>query len=140
MSLQGGERMSLFRSVIDDLETTLQSGSAARRHELLRRVTDLFLGGADNFSEDQILLFDDVMSRLISHIEETALAELSVRLAPVANAPVGVIRRLACDDDIVISGPVLEQSERLTDDDLVDIARSKSQEHLLKIAGRAFRE
>ena len=46
------------------------------------------------------------------------------------------MRRLAQDDDIAVAGPVLEQSPRLADADLVDIARTKSQAHLLAISGR----
>jgi uncharacterized protein (DUF2336 family) len=81
-------------------------------------------------------LFDDVMTRLIGHIETRTLAELSARLAPIANAPTGVIRRFAYDDAIAVSGPVLSQSERLTDDDLIAIASSKSQAHPTHIARR----
>jgi uncharacterized protein (DUF2336 family) len=130
------EQMSVPRSVMAELDAALQSGSVAKRTALLRRVTDLFLGGADNYSAEQVALFDDVMSRVITRIEARVLSELSARLAPIANAPVAVIQRLARDDDIVISGPVLQHSERLTDDDLVEIAKSKSQEHLFKISGR----
>src|ERR1700681_2087544 len=128
--------MYFSQLLMDELEAALESGPIARRTELLRRVTDLFLGGADNFSTEQVSLFDDVMSQLVTHIEGRVLAELSTRLAPVANAPSGVIQRLARDDDIAISGPVLQHSERLTDDELVEIARSKGREHLLKISGR----
>jgi hypothetical protein len=122
--------------LIDDLETALRGGSTERRTEVLRRVADLFLGRADDYSEEQIILFDDVIGHLINHIEERALAELSSRLAPVTSAPAGVIGRLARHDAIVVSGPVLRASERLTDEDLIDIASSKSQQHLLNIAGR----
>ena len=61
---------------------------------------------------------------------------MSHRLAPVSNAPIEAVRRLAKDDDISVAGPVLEQSPRLPDSDLVDIARTKSQAHLLAISGR----
>ena len=128
--------MSVSRSVLDELDAALQSGSIAKRTELLRRVTDLFLSGAENYSVEQVALFDDVMSRVITQIEGKVLSELSARIAPIANAPDAVIQRLARNDDIVISGPVLQHSERLTDDDLVAIARSKSQQHLFKISGR----
>ena len=47
------------------------------------------------------------------------------------------MRRLAKDDDIAVAGPVLAQSPRLAEADLVDIARTKSQAHLLAISGRA---
>src|SRR5438105_2175043 len=125
--------MSLSRSVIDELEVALQSGSISRRTELLRRVTDLFVGGVDSYSMEQISIFDDVMGRLITDIEGRVLAELGIRLAPIAKAPTGVIHRLARDDDVAVAGPVLQQSERLTDNDLVEIAKSKGQEHLLEI-------
>jgi uncharacterized protein (DUF2336 family) len=46
------------------------------------------------------------------------------------------VRALARHDNIDISGPVLAYSERLTDGDLVDIAKTKSQAHLASIAAR----
>jgi uncharacterized protein (DUF2336 family) len=77
-----------------------------------------------------------VFSRLITEIETKARSELSHRLAPVGNAPVEVVRRLAQDDDIAVAGPVLKQSPRLAETDLVDIAQTKSQAHLLAISER----
>ena len=127
---------ALATSVIDELESALASGSAERRVAMLKRVTDLFLSGASAFTQDQTSVFDQVMNRLVDHIETRTLAEVSARLAPVPTAPAGVIRRLAHDDAISVSGPVLAQSEQLTDEDLVEIARSKSQDHLAKIAIR----
>jgi uncharacterized protein (DUF2336 family) len=82
-------------------------------------------------------LFDGVLMRMIGHIETRALAELGGRLAPVDGAPVEVIRHLANHDEIVVAGPVLKDSKQLTSDDLVDIARRKSQDHLLAISGRS---
>ena len=77
------------------------------------------------------------MVRLIDHVESRARVELSRDVAPVANAPHNVIQRLASDDDIAVAGPVLAQSPRLTDENLVEIAESKGQSHLSKIAERA---
>jgi uncharacterized protein (DUF2336 family) len=128
--------MTARNSLIVDLEDAIQRGSAERRAETLRRVTDLFLGSADRFTREQVALFDDVIGCLIDRIETRALAELGRRLAPVANAPERVIRRLAHDDAIAVAGPVLAQSPRLGEPDLVDIAESKGQAHLLAIAGR----
>ena len=42
---------------------------------------------AHRYEPEQIEMFDDVLGRMISHIEGRALAELSRRLAPVNNAP-----------------------------------------------------
>jgi uncharacterized protein (DUF2336 family) len=127
---------SLPSSLMRELETALTGGSVERRTAMLHRVTDLFVDNAAHLSDGQTTLFDDVMTRLIGHIETRTLAELSTRLAPVANAPTGVVRRFAYDDAIAVSGPVLAQSERLTDDDLIAIASTKSQAHLTHIARR----
>src|SRR4029077_6586374 len=54
-----------------------------------------------------------------------------------ANAPPNVVHRLARSDDIQVSQPILVQSPMLTDDFLIEIAQSKSQEHLAAIASRA---
>ncbi len=114
----------------------MRSGSADKRIETLRRVTDLFLDGVDRFTVEQIALFDTIIGSLMDRIEEKALVELGERLAPVDNAPAAVIRRLACNETIAVSGPVLARSERLADADLVDIAESRSQAHLLAMSGR----
>ena len=128
--------MNARASTIRELEESIRGGSSDRRVTTLRRVTDLFVIHAERFDEKQIELFDDVIGRLAAEIEQAARAELAGRLAPVANAPAGVIRNLAHDDAIEVSAPVLEQSARLDDADLVEIARGKSQMHLLALSGR----
>ena len=65
-----------------------------------------------------------------------ALAEMSEQLAPVAQAPPAVVRRLANHDEITVAGPVLKESARLREDDLIEIAKTKSEQHLLAISGR----
>ena len=103
-------------SLLDELQTTLAHGTVARRVETLRRVTDLFLNGAIDYSDEQIGLFDDVFQCLMEHIETSARALLSNRLAPIDTAPPRTIRTLAFDDSIEVAGPVLSQSMRLDDE------------------------
>jgi len=124
-------------SLLGELEAAIQGGSSERRAEMLRRVTDLFVVTAPRISEAQTGVFDDVFEQLTREIELKAVRELSERVASVENAPERLIRRLAHDDAIEISGPVLERSDRLGEDELVAIARTKSQAHLAAIAGRA---
>jgi len=128
--------MSARASLIPELEDVLQRGSAKKRTETLHRITDLFLQGANEYSDEHVALFDDVLGRLIEEIEAKARAELSRRLAPVENAPPEVVRQLAKDDDITIAGPVLLRSPRLREADLLDIANTKGQDHLLAISAR----
>jgi uncharacterized protein (DUF2336 family) len=124
-------------SLIPELEIVLQDGTPERRVEILRRVTNVFIEGASRYKEQHVEVFDDVLARLILEIETEARTELSKRLAPISNAPAGVVRQLANDDDISVAGPVLERSELLTETVLLDVARRKSQSHLLAISGRA---
>ena len=128
--------MSAPQSLIGELETALQSGSNERRTTALRAVTDLFLSNAELYDDAQVQLFDDVLLEMARRIEGKALAELSGRLAPIANAPVLVIRRLASDGDIAIAGPVLELSPRLTSSDLIEITRARGEAHALAISAR----
>jgi uncharacterized protein (DUF2336 family) len=119
-----------------EIDASLSHRSQAQVANLLQQITDWFLQGASTLSEEHVAIFDDVMGRLIERIEHEALVELSERLAPIGNAPAGVIGTLSRNDDIAVSGPVLEQSPLLTDPDLVEIAQTKSQKHLSAIAGR----
>jgi uncharacterized protein (DUF2336 family) len=123
-------------NLLDELQATLAHGTVARRVETLRRVTDLFINGAVDFSDEQIELFDDVFQCLMHHIETSAKALLANRLAPISSAPPVTIRTLAFDDVIEIAGPVLSRSERLDDEALIETARSKGQAHLMAISTR----
>ena len=128
--------MGSERSLISELDEAIKSSGSDRRIQTLRRVTDLFLTNADRYEPEQVELFDDVLGHMIKHIESRALIELSQRLAPVDNAPLHVIRTLAMNDTIEIARPVIESSNRLSMSDLVSIASTKSQDHLLAITGR----
>ena len=127
--------MGVPASLLPELEDVVQHGSADKRAETLRRITTLFLDGAPSFNAEHIALFDDVIGCLIEEIEAKALAELARRVAPVPNAPAGVVSSLARNDDIAVAGPVLEQA-RLSDPDLMHIAETKSQAHLLAMSTR----
>src|SRR6201995_2676648 len=123
-------------NLLDELQATLAHGTVARRVETLRRVTNLFINGAVDYSNDQIELFDDVFQCLMHHIETSAKALLSNRLAPVDRAPPLTVRALAFDDLIEVAAPVLSQSLRLDDETLIETARNKSQAHLMAISTR----
>src|ERR1700724_1620114 len=133
------------QSIVDEIKTTIHIGSAEKRLATARHVTDLFVSSAGIFNAEQIDLFDDVLERLIKTIEiraiadvsaRIALAEISVQLAPIAQAPPSVVRRLAKNDEIAVAGPVLTESARLSSEDLVEIAETKGEQPLLPVSGR----
>jgi uncharacterized protein (DUF2336 family) len=124
------------RSLIDELNEAVSSGGDTQRQRILERITDLFAAGSRGYSGDQISLFDDVLQELVADIEVKARARLAQRLAHIHNSPPGIIRTLAFDDAIVVAEPILKYSQALSDADLAENARTKSQEHLLAIAQR----
>jgi len=133
------------QSIVDEIEAAIHAGSAEKRLDTARRVTDLFLASAGSFTGEQVELFDNVLARLIKTIElrsiadlgtRMVLAEISTQLAPIAQAPPSVIGHLARHDEISIAGPVLRESARLVEEDLIEIAETKSEQHLLAVSGR----
>jgi uncharacterized protein (DUF2336 family) len=127
--------MSSVGALLRDLEASMARGSSDERATILERLTDLFLATASGMAEDQVGVFDVVIGRLARAIEVEARIELSKRLAPVPNAPSGVVRQLALDE-IEVARPVLVASPRLSDHDLVAVAAAKGRDHMLAITER----
>jgi uncharacterized protein (DUF2336 family) len=130
---------SVAQPLITELDSVLSRQTATWRNTTLRRLTDLFLVEAESYTDDQVAVFDDVISRLIEKIDRRTLIELSNRLAQVRNAPTRVVGTLARHADMLIAGPLLESSNVLTDADLVEIADKDRRDPtlLLAIAARA---
>ena len=128
--------MSIQASLIDELEAAIATKTIGRRAEALRKVTDLFLMGSGRYRDEDIDVFDDVLGRLYVEIEFAARIELAARLADVPDAPPRLMRKMARDDAHRVAGPILSKSNRLDDATLVEMARTRHQEHLLAIAQR----
>ena len=122
--------------LIAELEGAVNGGSPERRVKMLRQVTDLFLSDADRLNENQIGVFDDVLVRLIERMESRTLAQLSTTLSKSALAPKEIVRQLAYHEEASVAVPVLSKSNRLSEGDLIEIANTRGQQHLLAISGR----
>jgi uncharacterized protein (DUF2336 family) len=129
--------MSEHASLIQELEHAISSGTAKKRQKALTLVTDLFMAGSGRFSHDQLELFDDVLMTLTTSIETKARIKLSRRLSTAIDAPLRIVRSLANDDAVDVAAPMLRASPRLSDDDLIETARTKSQDHLHAITQRS---
>lgn len=123
--------------MLAELEEIAKEKSSERRRELMRSLTDLFLLDDTVKTEIHIQLYDDIITKIISDVETEARVELAERIAPAHDAPKGVIMRLALDE-ISVAAPVLKQSPLLSDDDLIAVAKNKSQEHMLAISERSY--
>jgi uncharacterized protein (DUF2336 family) len=123
-------------TLIDELIRSVATGNAQQRLRVLQRVTDLFVAGSRRYSAQQIGLFDDVLQQLSAEVERKARAKLANRMASLETAPPKLVRALAFDNSIDVAGPVLTNSPLLCDEDLVENAATKSQNHLYAIAQR----
>lgn len=117
--------------LIAELETVLSRAPVAWRSTTLRRLTDLFMVDPESYSDDQVAVFDDVISRLIDKMDRRGLAELSNRLAELRRAPVNVVATLARHTDIAIAGPLLEKSSVVSDAIAVEVAEKARDPALL---------
>jgi uncharacterized protein (DUF2336 family) len=128
------------QSLLAQLDSTLAEAPTTWRSAALRQIVELFVAGAESFSDDHVDVFDEVLSLLIKKsVDRTQLAEISNRLAPVDNAPAKVVDTLARHSDVAVHGPVLAQAKALADEVIVDlIDRDRVDPKLLaRIAGRA---
>jgi len=128
--------MNAAMNLLSRVDDAIASGSLGRQAEMLRHVTDLFVIGSPQCTEEDVAVFDSVFTRLAAEIETAARALLATRLAPIPNAPPITIRALALDDAIEVAGPVLKQSGRLDDPTLIEVANTKGPEHLMAISQR----
>jgi uncharacterized protein (DUF2336 family) len=128
--------MTIFSSLIDEIQDTAVSGPTKRRLRALTRLTDLFIAGSGRHSKQQIELFDDVFRALVAVIEFETRVKLSCYVATIPDAPATLVRAFAFDDAIAVAAPVLSLSTALSDSDLVVNASTQGQDHLHAIALR----
>jgi uncharacterized protein (DUF2336 family) len=121
---------------IAELTSAEKDESPQRDARILKQVAALFLSNVDRLRESQIAAFDGILVPLIGRIEAGTLIHLSEALATSDLAPCETIRKLAFHDNPLVAAPVLRNSNRLSEKDLVEIAKTHSQQHLLAISGR----
>jgi len=105
------------------------------RDQLFRNMAQLYSYVSDRCDDEQVAQYDEVLCRLAELVEVEARTHVSKLLAPLDRAPGMVVVKLA-NDDIEVAQPLLEFSNVLSDDDLIDIVSRRSEEHRMAIAGR----
>src|SRR6266849_4152316 len=128
--------MTIFYSLIDEVQDATLSDSTKRQARALTRITDLFLAGSGRYSKQQIELFGEVFKILVAAIELKTRARLACQFATNPGAPAALVRAFAFDDEISVAAPVLSYSTALSESDLITSARTQSQGHLHAIAER----
>lgn len=118
-----------------DLISLAKEPSSAKRRVLLREVTDLFFGQAQQATAAEAELFDSVLVQLSSEMEEAVRAELAQRFADASVAPRRLVFTLA-NDKIAVADPLLRRSPALTEDELLHVVRRGGQDHLRAVSNR----
>ncbi|MDB5542557.1 MAG: hypothetical protein JWQ89_4284 [Devosia sp.] len=106
------------------------------REQLFRNMAQLYSYVSDRCDDEQVAQYDEVLCQLAELVESEARAHVAKLLAPLDRAPGNVVVKLA-NDEIEVAQPLLEFSNVLSDDDLIEIIAKQSEEHRVAIAGRA---
>lgn len=107
------------------------------REQLFRTTAQLFSYVSDRCDDDQVAQYDEVLCQLAELVEVEARVHVAKLLAPLERAPGTVIVKLA-NDVIEVARPLLEFSNVLSDDDLIDIITRQTEGHRVAIAGRSM--
>ena len=107
----------------------------AEREQLFRTTAQLFSYVSDRCDDDQVAQYDEVLCQLAELVEVEARVHVAKLLAPLDRAPGTVLVKLA-NDIIEVARPLLEFSNVLSDDDLIDIITNQTEDHRVAIASR----
>ncbi|MBK8083724.1 MAG: DUF2336 domain-containing protein [Devosia sp.] len=105
------------------------------RDQLFRNMAQLYSYVSDRCDDEQVAQYDEVLCQLAELVESEARAHVAKLLAPLDRAPGNVVVKLA-NDTIEVAQPLLEFSNVLSDDDLIEIVANQSEAHRVAIAGR----
>ncbi|MEO0497232.1 MAG: DUF2336 domain-containing protein [Pseudomonadota bacterium] len=122
--------------MLQDLLQLAGKDDADSRGVLIEQLSNMFLDDEADHSDSEEEMFTDVMTDLINGVDQDAQIRVSNKFADADNTPRPMARRLAFNDEAAVAAPVLERSNALTDDDLVEVAESKSEDHLMALTKR----
>ena len=125
---EGTRAFSTFRVLNGDANTD-------ERDQLFRNMAQLFSYVSDRCDDEQVAQYDDVLCQLAELVEVEARTHVAKILAPLERAPGNVVVKLA-NDTYDVAAPLLEFSNVLSDDDLIEIISNQSEQHRVAIAGR----
>lgn len=121
---------------LSGLEDLAAGENSPRRDAILLSLTKQYVELEPRLSDRHVELYDNVFRVLVNGIELQARLALAEKLGPMQRAPREIIRDLANDRYAIVAGPVLQNSPVLDENDLVEVARNRSEAHRAAIARR----
>lgn len=108
---------------------------AVDRERLLDQLGDIFIAERERLSERERALIADILRKLIADVEREVRRRLAERLSAIDAVPHEIVEMLV-HDDIDVARPILLRSRVLSDPDLIEVVKWRSQEHRLVVAMR----
>ncbi|KZM47771.1 DUF2336 domain-containing protein [Labrenzia sp. OB1] len=125
--------------MITELLNVAQESSPEKRHQLVEHVTSLFVKGADSCRTEEIAIFNSVLESMLPSMEAAQKKAISEKLAPIDSTS----HEVACElgrEEIDIARPMLTSSNVLDTADILQLAKTMGQGHLLAISKRKHLE
>jgi len=126
--------MSVQESRFARLMDLAKEKASDKRRDLLREVTEMFFDGQSH-SGSADAMFTEIIGSVAAEMDVTVRAELARRVADAEHAPSALARRLALDE-IEVASPVLQWSKALSDEDLVQIVKTRGHAHMMAVTKR----
>lgn len=113
-----------------------QDKSASSRNQLVENISDMFMSADGRLNEHERALMNDVLLKLVSSVEHDIKKELSHRIAESDDVSPELAKFLA-NESIDIAEPILQQSNVLKDEELIEVIRNRTEGHRMAIAIRS---
>jgi len=133
------------RDIFDEIPTVpktkvveqLSPAQDAEQSELARSLIDMMSGaGAGGGQPHERALAADTLLRMLPRLSQSIRVVLAQRLSMMDTPPSFLVSRLLVDQDVTVSGPLLEDCMQIADEDLFPVIDQGNQEQLRMIARR----
>jgi uncharacterized protein (DUF2336 family) len=126
---------SVIATDVSKLIDLARNRSTEGRSALVSAIGDLIDESERQFSAQEMALMNDILKKLIHDVAGPIRKSLAEKLAHAKGAPVEVIEILA-NEEIDIAASILQHSELLSDQALIDVIRKRTRSHRLAITMR----
>jgi uncharacterized protein (DUF2336 family) len=118
------------------LQQLSSQSSSEDRRELLRAVTESLSGQARPPSDAEFAELDGVLGAVAKEYSLQVRTEFARLVAASVTRFCHASEQFALDDEIEVAGPVLRQSQALTEATLLRVVNEKSQAHMMAVSQR----
>lgn len=117
------------------LETLARSNSTDAKDKLFEKVSEIRTNQESHLSDNEGGIVDDILISLASQVETTLRVNLAEQLTGMPEVSDRLISFLI-HDKFEVAAPLLSQCLSISDEDLVDVVKTESDNHRLVVASR----